>query len=352
MGFGYRERGSSPLTRGKRYRDRGRRLLGRLIPTHAGKTNYGRVRHAGPPAHPHSRGENHCDIRRHDVERGSSPLTRGKPHVGVGKPPDGRLIPTHAGKTSGASHPPGTNAAHPHSRGENSEQTAHFKRSHGSSPLTRGKPINGRRTLVTEGLIPTHAGKTRLRHVRPVVGPAHPHSRGENGCAAGHDTDTDGSSPLTRGKRGDLANGERVERLIPTHAGKTRLSPNPECPRGAHPHSRGENRPSVAYDLAQIGSSPLTRGKRMTCFLGFIRIRLIPTHAGKTRGHRGCSSGAWAHPHSRGENEDDRGAHSLPAGSSPLTRGKHRDPASAAHSPRLIPTHAGKTGGQHRHVSA
>ena len=51
-------RGSSPLTRGKR-RARGRvHRQGRLIPTHAGKTSWCRRARVAWWAHPHSRGEN------------------------------------------------------------------------------------------------------------------------------------------------------------------------------------------------------------------------------------------------------------------------------------------------------
>ena len=50
----------------------------------------------------------------------------------------------------------------------------------------------------------------------------------------------------------------------------------------AHPRSRGENGQSVGKDLANSGSSPLTRGKRPEFSDTRTQRGLIPAHAGKT----------------------------------------------------------------------
>ena len=73
------------------------------------------------------------------MNRGSSPLTRGKLDVaqlladGIG------LIPAHAGKTSPSSTSRQGTTAHPRSRGENRGVTRICNEILGSSPLTRGK---------------------------------------------------------------------------------------------------------------------------------------------------------------------------------------------------------------------
>ena len=91
--------GSSPLTRGKPPRRRSGRSPQRLIPAHAGKTPSRRGERNRSWAHPRSRGENRTCVNPAFRQRGSSPLTRGKlplgpcPCVGRG------LIPAHAGKT-------------------------------------------------------------------------------------------------------------------------------------------------------------------------------------------------------------------------------------------------------------
>ena len=152
------------------------------------------------PAHPRSRGENLMETDPTQAERGSSPLTRGKPDALTHTSCRERLIPAHAGKTS----PPGSlrhdGSAHPRSRGENIHGCVDDDGAGGSSPLTRGK----RQTVITQSaagrLIPAHAGKTRSAVLSPAFAPAHPRSRGENRHASGNGRIQGGSSPLTRGK--------------------------------------------------------------------------------------------------------------------------------------------------------
>ena len=192
----------------------------------------------------------------------------------------------------------------------------------GSSPLTRGKPEQQATVGVLQGLIPAHAGKTPRRHASAPSSEAHPRSRGENTGKLMNGVTQRGSSPLTRGKRLEAAVVLLVLRLIPAHAGKTRGA----CPcRGsvrAHPRSRGENRSSTRWTRPRSGSSPLTRGKHLGVTHGGHVQGLIPAHAGKTCNPPRRTEGGWAHPRSRGENEARRGGRHVGVGSSPLTRGK------------------------------
>ena len=52
---------------------------------------------------------------------------------------------------------------------------------------------------------------------------------------------------------------------------------------GAHPHSRGENVIEGTGSPILVGSSPLTRGKLLVALSAGDAGGLIPTHAGKTR---------------------------------------------------------------------
>ena len=70
-----------------------------------------------------------------------------------------------------------------------------------------------------------------------------------------------GSSPLTRGKLDGHVAHLDGDRLIPAHAGKTSCACRAAAARAAHPRSRGENRPTKNTSLLPAGSSPLTRGK-------------------------------------------------------------------------------------------
>ena len=213
--------GSSPLTRGKREAEAGERVLGGLIPAHAGKTSRWWTFSPSTGAHPRSRGENR--------DRGSAgPRAAG-------------LIPAHAGKTSMVRMRAPATWAHPRSRGENAATVRTPCAFSGSSPLTRGKPAQVRHTETEAGLIPAHAGKTSGTSPESSPRTAHPRSRGENATTSAASASVTGSSPLTRGKLDVRDVVPPSGRLIPAHAGKTRTYP-----------SRSQYR---------SGSSPLTRGK-------------------------------------------------------------------------------------------
>ena len=152
---------------------------------------------------------------------------------------------------------------------------------------------------------------------------AHPRSRGENGRVHAGSGPRAGSSPLTRGKLMFTVRDPRRPRLIPAHAGKTVVSVDMRCCVPAHPRSRGENLRVVEIDSQPWGSSPLTRGKRRDHRRPAAPHRLIPAHAGKTRGRYQRPPRYTAHPRSRGENAASITNGSLSLGSSPLTRGKH-----------------------------
>ena len=100
----------------------------------------------------------------------------------------------------------------------------------------------------------------------------------------------------------------------------------------------------IVYPDGYVGSSPLTRGKLERMARGWTCTRLIPAHAGKTGGYPPGYAGTQAHPRSRGENSLGGPSAWSALGSSPLTRGKHNTPPHIDAADRLIPAHAGKTG--------
>ena len=215
-------------------------------------------------AHPRSRGENLFEGGELAACSGSSPLTRGKQSRMAGECSWMRLIPAHAGKTTTRLSSRSPRKAHPRSRGENLVGDNPYCVDRGSSPLTRGKRSTTRASDLEERLIPAHAGKTESL-VRVIdETPAHPRSRGENSDSFFAAVIAMGSSPLTRGKRGARAHEAARARLIPAHAGKTGR-PGPRRRGGpAHPRSRGENDLVTRFFQGRPGSSPLTRGKRRT----------------------------------------------------------------------------------------
>ena len=335
--------GSSPLTRGKPDLRGEIAHVRRLIPAHAGKTDAAGKSQEFTGAHPRSRGENPTFAAKSPMCAGSSPLTRGKPRL-LPQVSFGRgLIPAHAGKTTPTRATSLSPRAHPRSRGENMRRRVRIVGALGSSPLTRGKRAAGAALRGGVGLIPAHAGKTfSARRQSPATG-AHPRSRGENTSRTVMTAALPGSSPLTRGKHGHRLQHQNPGGLIPAHAGKTSYTLTTSPSAMAHPRSRGENCEDITTSRATTGSSPLTRGKRCLGVSGAGQRGLIPAHAGKTTTCTCLTRSPTAHPRSRGENEvlNTRPRHH--AGSSPLTRGKHRGGQERILVNGLIPAHAGKT---------
>ena len=233
--------------------------------------------------------------------------------------------------------------AHPRSRGENRDGVIDRLSIGGSSPLTRGKLGDLEDVHTRVRLIPAHAGKTRARPAPGGGSRAHPRSRGENTAYMRDGHPEMGSSPLTRGKHRLGIGCHTLFRLIPAHAGKTILAGIMRATTPAHPRSRGENRKSGLPTAFQYGSSPLTRGKRHSLRRVALHPRLIPAHAGKTRPPHERTTGSEAHPRSRGENVFGCGRSTIVPGSSPLTRGKLTAQLRQRPGERLIPAHAGKT---------
>ena len=213
----------------------------RLIPAHAGKTLRWPARSRQEWAHPRSRGENPTFAAKSPMCAGSSPLTRGKPRL-LPQVSFGRgLIPAHAGKTTPTRATSLSPRAHPRSRGENMRRRVRIVGALGSSPLTRGKPHGRGGPAGESGLIPAHAGKTSCSDSYPASKRAHPRSRGENDSRRHPKPRRCGSSPLTRGKQVQFLESRAFDGLIPAHAGKTRMAWFVLSVAWAHPRSRGEN---------------------------------------------------------------------------------------------------------------
>ena len=213
--------GSSPLSWGQPRIQSTISFDIRIIPTRVGRTEDTVGRLVTARAHPRSHGENKQLLVAAASQRGSSPLTRGKRAARAALRGGVGLIPAHAGKTTFSRSTLTRAWAHPRSCGENCRRRRCFRGVRGSSPLMRGKrPLRacGRGST---GLIPAHAGKTELPRSVGSHHRAHPRSRGEKALICSQAAFTAGSSPLTRGKQLPVRLQYAAHGLIPAHAGKT-----------------------------------------------------------------------------------------------------------------------------------
>ena len=93
------------------------------------------------------------------------------------------------------------NAEHPRARGENGVDGIKEAAQGGTSPRTRGKPVDTKGEFGLNRNIPAHAGKTSLPWWWPQLAAEHPRARGENYTARILNRPEGGTSPRTRGKR-------------------------------------------------------------------------------------------------------------------------------------------------------
>ena len=179
--WGRQQTGSSPHTRGAlRAVHLPTRAPG-IIPAYAGSTL--RQQHLPSPS------------------GGSSPHTRGARIVKNGTFSTGRIIPAYAGSTPTGGNPDAPCADHPRIRGEHISCSRFVPAIMGSSPHTRGAPVERAVIKSAFRIIPAYAGSTRFWCRRQPRGWDHPRIRGEHVYLDVLAAAVLGSSPHTRGAR-------------------------------------------------------------------------------------------------------------------------------------------------------
>ncbi len=152
-----------------------------------------------------------------------------------------------------------------------------------------------------------------------------------------------GPSPRAWGKPLSCGIGPMDRRTIPTGVGKTSRAGAMTGQPPDHPHGRGENLLSWHARLNPAGPSPRAWGKPQRDGAAIINTRTIPTGVGKTQGWSIRGGGLSDHPHGRGENASPDSRMLRNSGPSPRAWGKLDIPMSALLAWRTIPTGVGKT---------
>ena len=207
----------------------------------------------------------------------------------------------------------------------------------------RGKRMRFIPSSLSLRIIPAHAGQTRLGVMSVGDGTDHPRACGANLLLRISFTPTFGSSPRMRGK--PLGSGQRSQRrrIIPAHAGQTYVTSDGNNNGPDHPRACGANSLPMTFIIDRNGSSPRMRGK-----LGHVHdrageARIIPAHAGQTF-RRSASCTRWPdHPRACGANACATSSDISRSGSSPRMRGKLELRKQPDGRVRIIPAHAGQT---------
>ena len=191
----------------------------------------------------------------------------------------------------------------------------------GSSPHTRGarRLRHGDRTRAR--IIPAYAGSTFVVSSAALRSMDHPRIRGEHRELGELGRHFVGSSPHTRGARLSRRAGRRRYRIIPAYAGSTEANSLDGQTMADHPRIRGEHAERRGSALDFEGSSPHTRGARVLTWAMNPCPGIIPAYAGSTACSPPAASSPRDHPRIRGEHEGLGSEHGLHNGSSPHTRG-------------------------------
>ena len=213
--------GSSPRMRGKQRAFIENTLKPRIIPAHAGQTDVARWSGNWRTDHPRACGANSRLLQAATTSLGSSPRMRGKQRLTSIEHFAERIIPAHAGQTAVPTVADGTRSDHPRACGANHDCVRPLFRPFGSSPRMRGKHAVAGAARRVVRIIPAHAGQTSgLTYPMPSVAD-HPRACGANFRVREVVDAYAGSSPRMRGKRLHKRHRGKPVRIIPAHAGQT-----------------------------------------------------------------------------------------------------------------------------------
>ena len=193
----------------------------RIIPAYAGSTPALRRSGSAPRDHPRIRGEHLNERAARQRRKGSSPHTRGARWRTPVSPGVLGIIPAYAGSTAHVARPQARRADHPRIRGEHSPVDPSYSKHEGSSPHTRGAREHDVLFSARFGIIPAYAGSTSPPSLGVGSSSDHPRIRGEHRFRGDPLGVCSGSSPHTRGARYCQEKLPKQQRIIPAYAGST-----------------------------------------------------------------------------------------------------------------------------------
>ena len=164
--------------------------------------------------------------------RGSRELVNAH-HVYLG------IIPAHAGLTQGRCIPVPFRRDHPRACGAHRSASSRTAATAGSSPRMRGSLQLMVVAAVSLGIIPAHAGLTRTSSAGGTTSWDHPRACGAH---IRHDREAHpawGSSPRMRGSPNQNTDDGPRQGIIPAHAGLTRIRRIKNGNTGDHPRACG-----------------------------------------------------------------------------------------------------------------
>ena len=185
----------------------------------------------------------------------------------------------------------------------------------------RGAPHGGRPVGLADGIIPAHAGSTPAGAGSARRPWDHPRACGEHVYLAGLMRQLEGSSPRMRGAHDVVRYDGLLAGIIPAHAGSTLEAPQALPASWDHPRACGEHLWLPWSSSPRLGSSPRMRGAPMYDVARERLNGIIPAHAGSTASLLTRTTTYRDHPRACGEHSPDGATKTMRKGSSPRMRG-------------------------------
>ena len=215
--------GSSPRMRGSHYMPLSYLTPKGIIPAHAGLTTDSTLLCTHRRDHPRACGAHLSDNLNQLVRLGSSPRMRGSQDGLLGFGEIEGIIPAHAGLTRQRRRAYHTNRDHPRACGAHQPVPCASLADMGSSPRMRGSQRRRFDVHQYRGIIPAHAGLTHESLFSRSQCRDHPRACGAHEKYGKNMISQTGSSPRMRGSLTAFTARANEMGIIPAHAGLTRL---------------------------------------------------------------------------------------------------------------------------------
>ena len=264
-----------------------------ITPAQAGKRTEGSRYTPESEDHPRTSGEKVAVGAVAVDDEGSPPRRRGKVFLTDLVRVVVRITPAQAGKSEIRPVSFHFHRDHPRAGGEKAAPRAQKCEEEGSPPHRRGKGHACHQATVVVGITPAWAGKSSAAR---GCGKAHldyPRMGGEKSISIRFAQDTAGSPPHRRGKVAAAGLNDLIDGITPAQAGKRRSGGTEMALPRDHPRAGGEKRLILFVLRAVTGSPPRGRGKgffrRVDCLHGGI----TPAWAGKSPASQPWSPPLW-----------------------------------------------------------
>ncbi len=274
---------------------------------------------------------------------GAPPRAWGGRHQRRHAPALQRSTPTCVGRTAAPPAPPATVPEHPHVRGEDTSVAMSVQMTSGAPPRAWGGRQPQRGGEVVARSTPTCVGRTGVAGSRCLIGPEHPHVRGEDFRWPVSTGTNSGAPPRAWGGHAPTHRCGPGCRSTPTCVGRTRYSAARFARAAEHPHVRGEDRSPADRGMRRGGAPPRAWGGRRTRPARRWTARSTPTCVGRTRSGRPTAGTTTEHPHVRGEDERMASAAARRSGAPPRAWGGPIARRTVPTDVRSTPTCVGRT---------